>query len=77
MSNKIQLEIIAPAPIPAPPTPPTIARSQITTEQLQDLITLIATSNIIALPDGKTWNEVKGFDVTVLPNGRSIVNTRF
>lgn len=53
------------------------ARSQINNEQLQALIALIASANLVVLPEGKTWAEVKGFNVAVLPNGSGVVNTRF
>lgn len=79
MPNPIQLEIVAPQPIPAPPTPPVMARSQINAEQLQALISLIASANpaLVVLPDNKTFADVKGFNVRVLPNGNGMVNVTF
>jgi hypothetical protein len=79
MANPIQLEIIEPQPIPAPPTPPVMARSQISAEQLGALINLIAAADpaIIVLPSGKQFSDVKGFNVAVLPNGNGMVNVRF
>jgi len=79
MPNPIELELVTPQPIPAPPAPPTMARSQINAEQLQALISLIANANpaLVVLPNGKTFADVKGFNVRVLPNGSGMVNVVF
>ena len=79
MSNPIQLELVQPTPIPPPPTPPVMARSQINELQVQALISLIATADpaIIILPEGKQFTDIKGFNVRVLPNGRGAVNIVF
>jgi hypothetical protein len=79
MANPIQLELVEPQPLPPPPTPPVMARSQITSEQVQALITLIASANpvLIVLPEGKSFADVKGFNVNVQPSGKGVVSIRF
>lgn len=79
MANPIELQIVTPQPIPTPPTPATMARSQINAEQLQALISLIASANpaLIVLPENKTFADIKGFNVRVLPNGSGMVNVTF
>ena len=79
MANPIQLEIVEPQPVPPPPAPPEMARSQINEAQVQALIALIASADpaLIVLPEGKAFSDIKGFNVTVLPNGKGVVNVRF
>ena len=79
MTDPIQLQLVEPQPIPAPPVIPDRARTQITAEQLQALITLLASATpaLIVLPEGKQFADVKRFNVQVLPNGKGAVNVMF
>jgi hypothetical protein len=79
MINPIQLEIIEPQPQPEPVAPPVMATSQITTEQVQALIQLIASADpaVIILPEGKQFADIKAFQVIVLPNEKGVVHIRF
>jgi hypothetical protein len=79
MPNPIELELIPQQPIPAPPTPPVIARSEIDNEQLQTLISIFANANpaLVILPEGKTFLEVKGFNVRVNDDGSGVVTAIF
>lgn len=79
MTDPIQLQLVEPQPLPPPPVIPDRARTQITAEQLQALITLLASANpaLIVLPEGKQFTDVKRFTVQVLPNGKGAVNVVF
>lgn len=79
MADPIQLETVDRSGVPVEIAPylPEAARSIINSDQLQDLITLIASSNTVILPEGKTWADVKGFLVNIKPNGTALVNTRY
>jgi hypothetical protein len=79
MINPIELQLEPPQPIPAPPVMPDRARTQITAEQLQALIALLASANpaLIVLPEGKQFIDVKRFNVQVLPNGKGSVTVVF
>lgn len=79
MANPIQLELVEPQPIPQPPALPVMARSQINEQQVQALITLIASADpaLLILPEGKQFSDVKGFNVRILPNGKGMVNVVF
>lgn len=79
MAEPIQLQTVdrSNAPANIKDLLPEVARSIINNAQLQDLISLIAGSGIVVLPAGKTWAEVKGFQVGVRPDGSAVVNTRY
>lgn len=70
MPNPIELE---------PVDPENIMRSKISPEQLQSFISLIANTDpsLLILPSGKTFTDVKRFNVRALPNGSGIVNVVF
>jgi hypothetical protein len=69
MSDAIQLEI----------TPLPMARSQITSGQVNGLISLIAQSDppIINFPSGKSYEDVKSFTLRINPNHAGVVNILF
>ena len=69
MSDPIQLEI----------TPLPMARSQVTSGQVNALISLIAQSEppIINFPSGKGYEDVKNFTLRINPNHAGVVNIVF
>jgi hypothetical protein len=68
-NNPIELEI----------TPLPMARSQITSGQVNGLISLIAASDppIINFPSGKSYEDVKSFTLRINPNHAGVVNILF
>ena len=68
MADTIQIETIPDQPANIPFE---LGRSLINAEQVQALITLIASANppVVALQEGKTWADLKGFHVRVFPDG--------
>lgn len=78
MPNAIELELTTPE-VPAIPSPRPYAVKIIDPEQLQALISLLASSDpaIVQLPEGKTFADVQTFSVTVLPNGEGSVKILF
>jgi hypothetical protein len=79
MANPIQLQLVQSQPVPPPPAPPITARSQINEAQVQALIGLLASSDpqLVILPEGKQFTDVKSFSVRVLPDGKGVVNVIF
>jgi len=69
MSDPIQLEI----------TPVTIARSELTAEQVNALISIIASSqpSIIEFPADKSYAQVKTFTLNIRPNASGSVSVVF
>jgi hypothetical protein len=78
MPNAIELELTTPE-APEVPTPRPFAAKRISGEQLQALISLLASANpaIIQLPEGKSFADVQRFSVQVLPNGEGSVRVLF
>lgn len=70
MPNPIELE---------PVDPENMMRSKISPEQLQVFIGLIENTDppLLILPSGKTFADVKRFNVRVLPIGSGVVNVVF
>lgn len=65
--------------IVTPPTPPTRASAAATAEQMTALIGLVAAADpaIVALPVGKTWNDVKRLSAVKHPSGAGTVDLIF
>lgn len=78
MITPIELQIIEPEPLP-PPVIPEFARTEIDEQQVQALISLIASADpaLIILPEGKQFSDIRGFNVRVFVNGRGFVNVTF
>jgi len=81
MANTIELELITPE-LPEGsnlPVPKSFAVKRISSEQLQALISLLASSDpaVVQLPESKTFADVKRFVVNVLPNGQGAVRVFF
>lgn len=78
MPNPIELELTMPE-APVIPAPRPFAAKRINAEQLQSLISLLASANpvIVQLPEGKTFADVQRFSVVVLPNGEGSVRVLF
>jgi hypothetical protein len=59
--------------------PKSFAVKRISSEQLQALISLLASSDpaVVQLPESKTFADVKRFVVNVLPNGQGAVRVFF
>ena len=78
MPNAIELELTTPE-APEVPTPRPFATKRISAEQLQALISLLASSDpaIVQLQEGKSFADVQRFSVAVLPNGEGSVRVLF
>lgn len=78
MPDTIELELTIPE-APVIPEPRPFATKRITAEQLQALISLLASSDpaVVQLPEGKTFADVQRFSVAVLPNGEGSVRVLF
>jgi hypothetical protein len=79
MIDPIELQLVEPQPLPPPPVIPERARTQINEQQVQALISLIASANpaLVILPESKQFSDIKGFNVRVLPNGKGMINVVF
>lgn len=78
MPNPIDLKIVDQINNRIEPIKPdSLARTLIEADQLQSLISLIESSNLINLPRTITWNAVKGFNISVLPNGKGVLSARY
>jgi hypothetical protein len=81
MANTIELELITPE-VPEGTTDfpvPSFAVKQISSEQLQALISLLVSSDpaVVQLPEGKTFADVRRFAVIVPPTGEPVVRVFF
>jgi hypothetical protein len=67
MPNPIALQPVVQAPRVIP------ARAELTPEQLEAFQTLLSSSSLLALPEGKTIADLVQFGVAVLPDGKAIL----
>jgi hypothetical protein len=58
---------------------PTVARTQVTAEQVASLITAIASANpaVLTLPEGKAYADVSRFMLIVRPDGAGMLDVVF
>ena len=63
----IEPTIIAP---PTPVTPPASFNVQVTAEDLAALVAAVEASNVVKLPEGKTFADITNLNIRVFPQPR-------
>jgi hypothetical protein len=64
------------APINLAPAPFEL-RGALTKDQITSLVSLIASANLINLPDRAKWPNATGLNISVLPNGNGAITVSF